>query len=64
MAAASPNATSPSHMTGLLKSRLLHAVGQTIELQCSEIHPKDQYTLMKLGGIPFNILHKMSANFR
>ena len=37
----------------------LHAVSETIELQC----PKDEYTLMKLGGIPFNILNIMSANF-
>ena len=41
----------------------LHAVGETIILQCSAIYPKDQYTFMTLGGIPFNILNIMSVDF-
>ena len=38
-------------------------LSEKIQLQCSEIHPKDEYALMKLSSISYNILHIMSVNF-
>ena len=41
----------------------LLAVNETIQLQGSDVHPKFQYTLTRLGGILFNMLNIKSGNF-